>query len=82
MTIQTKTANDNKSIEIRFVDTGVGIPEKNLHKLFDPFFTTKGTGTGLGLAVIYGIINQHRGKIDVKSKVGQGSTFTVHLPLS
>jgi len=79
--IQTKASEDEKYIEIRFEDTGGGIPENNLHKLFDPFFTTKSSGTGLGLAVAYGIIDQHHGKIDVKSKAGQGSTFTVHLPL-
>jgi signal transduction histidine kinase len=59
----------------------VGIPRENINKLFDPFFTTKSSGTGLGLAVSYGIIQQHDGRIEVKSEVGQGSVFTVKLPV-
>jgi signal transduction histidine kinase len=60
----------------------VGIPKENLKRIFDPFFTTKpkGEGTGLGLSVSYGIVAQHKGRIDVQSVVGQGTTFTVHLP--
>ncbi|MBA7678747.1 Sporulation kinase E [subsurface metagenome] len=64
------------------MDTGVGIPKENINKLYDPFFTTKSSGTGLGLAVSYGIIKQHLGKIEVESEQGKGSTFTVSLPLS
>jgi len=72
-----------KGIEISVKDTGSGIPQENLDKLFDPFFTTKevGQGTGLGLAVSYGIIERHGGTIRVQSEVGKGSTFTVWLPL-
>jgi two-component system NtrC family sensor kinase len=64
-------------------DTGVGIPPENLDKVFDPFFTTKepGQGTGLGLSVSYSIIDSHGGKIAVESKVGEGTTFSVFLPL-
>jgi signal transduction histidine kinase len=63
-------------------DTGKGIPPQDLGKIFDPFFTTKdvGKGSGLGLSVSHGIIKQHGGRIEVKSEVGQGSTFTVFLP--
>lgn len=65
-------------------DSGCGIPEENLAKLFTPFFTTKkiGKGTGLGLAIAYGIVKMHRGALEVRSKVGAGTTFTISLPMS
>jgi len=65
-------------------DTGDGIPAENLPKIFDPFFTTKGEGkgVGLGLAVVYGIVDAHGGEIDVRSALGEGTTFTVTLPLA
>jgi PAS domain S-box-containing protein len=73
--------NENHVI-LKIQDTGVGIPEENMKTLFDPFFTTKGVkGTGLGLSVSYGIVKKHGGEITVESKVGEGSTFTVSLPL-
>jgi two-component system NtrC family sensor kinase len=68
-------------IEVEFADTGVGIRKENLDKLFDPFFTTKTMGTGLGLAVSYGIVRQRGGTITVESEIGRGSVFTVKLPL-
>jgi len=73
---------DHKGVQIVCTDTGCGIPPENLDRLFDPFFTTKeiGQGTGLGLAVSYGIVGRHGGTIWVQSKVGRGSTFTVWLP--
>jgi signal transduction histidine kinase len=69
-------------VEIRFSDSGCGIPPEHLSKIFDPFFTTMpvGKGTGLGLAISYSIIQQHQGTIEVESRVGQGSTFVVRLP--
>ena len=72
-----------QGVEIHVKDTGCGIPPENLDKLFDPFFTTKevGQGTGLGLAVSYGIVQRHGGNIKVQSTVNQGSTFTVWLPI-
>jgi len=75
--------NRYKGIEIGITDTGCGISEENLDKLFDPFFSTKevGKGTGLGLSVSYGIIERHGGTIQVKSKVGMGTTFIIWLPL-
>ena len=73
-------ATDEVVIEIQ--DNGQGIPEKNLARIFDPFFTTKevGVGTGLGLSVVYGIVQQHRGSIAVQSKAGQGTSFFIRLP--
>ena len=63
-----------------FSDTGAGIPPDRLAKIFDPFFTTKEMGTGLGLSVVYGIVERHRGTIDIQSEVGKGTTFTIVLP--
>lgn len=68
-------------IEIAVDDTGIGIPPADLPRVFDPFFTTKDNGTGLGLAVAYGIVCEHRGVIEVSSAPGQGSSFRVSLPL-
>ena len=65
-------------------DTGAGIPQENMSKIFEPFFTTKevGKGTGLGLAVCYGIISEHGGRLSVRSNVGKGTTFSITLPRS
>ncbi|MEW6229838.1 MAG: ATP-binding protein, partial [Bacillota bacterium] len=70
------------TVEIVVKDTGCGIPPENIPKIFDPFFTTKevGKGTGLGLAVSFGIVEKHGGAIDVESEVGKGTTFTITLP--
>jgi PAS domain S-box-containing protein len=70
-------------VEIQFADTGVGIPTEHLSKIFDPFFTTMpvGKGVGLGLSISYSIIQQHQGAIDVASQVGQGTVFTIRLPV-
>jgi two-component system NtrC family sensor kinase len=71
-------------LTIRFEDTGVGIANEHLGRIYDPFFTTKqiGKGTGLGLAVSYGIIQDHGGEIVVESRTGEGTTFQIHLPLT
>ena len=73
-----------KYVELIFSDSGCGIPEENIMKIFDPFFSTKDStkGTGLGLAVSYGIIKKHGGDIEVKSTAGAGSTFIVRLPIN
>ena len=72
------------AIAVEVADNGKGIPPDVLPKIFDPFFTTKevGKGTGLGLSIVYKIVEQHGGKIDVKSTVGQGTVFTVVLPVN
>jgi len=71
-----------KRVEIRVIDTGCGISAADLQKIFDPFFSTKGAkGTGLGLAVAWGIIEKHNGRIEVESEVGKGTTFRILLPI-
>ena len=81
---RTPASEPKPMVAISIVDTGCGIPEKNLKRIFDPFFTSKdvGKGTGLGLSVSHGIVEAHGGLIEVESKVGEGSTFRVFLPLT
>ena len=83
LTLDTRANTAKNSIDITITDTGHGIPEQYLDKLFDPFFTTKevGHGTGLGLAISYGIVKEHGGEITVESKVDEGSSFLIRLPL-
>lgn len=83
-TIKIKTKmKDEQNVYIIIEDTGSGIPEQEINYIFDPFYTTKeeGKGTGLGLSVSLGIIESHNGKIDVESKMGKGSVFTISLPV-
>lgn len=82
-TLTIRTSADKTQVKIEVQDTGVGISPENMRKLFTPFFTTKREvkGVGLGLAVSYGIVQRHRGRIEVQSKEGEGTTFTVYLPL-
>lgn len=81
--VRTDVSPDGHCVLTEISDTGVGIPQENLDKLFHPFFTTKqiGKGTGLGLAIVYGIVKMHRGSISVDSTAGQGTTFTISLPI-
>jgi len=80
--IETAPADRPDWIRLRVADTGPGIPAEEISKIFDPFYTTKRTGTGLGLSVTYGIIQEHGGTIDVKSRLGAGTTFTLDFPVT
>jgi two-component system NtrC family sensor kinase len=84
LTVRTRR-NPQRSDEImaEFIDTGAGIRQEDLPKIFEPFFTTKpqGRGTGLGLSVAYGIVEEHRGRIEVETQVGIGTNFKVFLPV-
>jgi two-component system osmolarity sensor histidine kinase EnvZ len=81
--VQLQAIRGRTSVEITIDDNGPGIPPDVLPRIFDPFFTTKpvGQGTGLGLSLSYGIVQEHRGRIEVRSTPGAGSTFRVTLPL-
>jgi C4-dicarboxylate-specific signal transduction histidine kinase len=81
--IQIRTENDEQSIAMHIIDNGCGISEEKIKLIFDPFFTTKdvGEGTGMGLAISYGIVQKYNGKINVSSVLGKGTKFTLHFPL-
>jgi len=81
--VKIKTSLENDMVKIEIADTGSGIPDNIINKIFDPFFTTKavGSGTGLGLSISHGIIEQHKGTMSVTSKLGEGTTFTVMIPV-
>jgi signal transduction histidine kinase len=82
LTVVTRVEGSQVIVEI--ADTGSGIPPEQLARIYDPFFTTKaiGRGTGLGLSITYGIVHEHDGSIRCDSAVGQGTRFTVTLPLA
>jgi two-component system NtrC family sensor kinase len=80
--ISTYCSEDGKYICAALKDNGDGVSDENLVRIFDPFFTTKPEGTGLGLAISYGIVENHGGKIVVKSRLGEGTTFVVMLPVT
>ncbi|MGD9402928.1 MAG: cache domain-containing protein [bacterium] len=81
--VESGVSADGGGVLVVFADTGCGISEEDLTRVFDPFFSTKGTaGTGLGLSVTYGIIEQHGGRIDVNSRIGEGAVFIVSIPLA
>jgi two-component system, NtrC family, sensor kinase len=82
--LRVSTGNEN-SVHVTITDSGMGIAQENLQRIYDPFFTTKRNGprrgTGLGLSVTYGIIQEHAGKITVESRVGEGTTFFLEFPM-
>ena len=80
LTLSTRSLKD--SVEIKVGDNGMGIPQKYINKIFDPFFTTKkiGEGTGLGLNIVYRLVTKYEGTLDVESKEGIGTTFTIKFP--
>jgi len=82
-TLTIKTAKGQKGfVSIEFIDTGHGIAKEIIDKIFDPFFTAKqtGQGIGIGLAIVHSAIERNKGMIEVRSRVGEGTTFTIHLP--
>ena len=86
-TVRISTAHTSNGVELRVEDDGAGMPQEVIRKIYDPFFTTKSTpkdgqrkGTGLGMAVTYGIVQEHSGTIEVSSSVGEGTTFRLEFP--
>jgi two-component system NtrC family sensor kinase len=79
--VEAAVEPDSRTLSVHIRDTGVGIDTITYQRIFDPFYTTKVHGTGLGLAVCQQIVTDHEGTIDVQSTPGQGSSFTVRLPL-
>ncbi|MBU1355564.1 MAG: PAS domain S-box protein [Candidatus Edwardsbacteria bacterium] len=77
-----KTGSEGQGVELTVSDNGCGIPPENLDSIFKPFFTTKQAGTGLGMAIIQKIIEEHQGHINVESEIGRGTKFTLFLPLN
>lgn len=84
ITVRTAYLEKEREDLLSISDDGKGIDEKTIKQIFDPFFTTKRNqgGTGLGLSIAYGIIKEHKGRIEVESKVGQGTTFSIHIPVA
>jgi signal transduction histidine kinase len=78
--VTSRLAGDGR-LAMAFSDTGCGIPPEHLNRIFEPFFSTKEGGTGMGLNISSDVIKQHGGEITVESQVGQGTTFTVWLPV-
>jgi len=82
LSLTTFYSPSERTVLIRVIDTGCGISKKDLQHIFEPFFTTKseGQGLGLGLSMVDGIVERHKGKIDVISEVGKGTTFSLRFP--
>jgi two-component system NtrC family sensor kinase len=82
LTVSTSYNPSDRKLTIRVSDTGCGIDKNDLLRIFEPFFTTKsqGQGLGLGLSMVEGIVERHKGSIEVTSEIGKGTTFTIKLP--
>jgi two-component system, NtrC family, sensor kinase len=80
LVIETALVEGGRWVETSFQDTGPGIPPDHLSRIFDPFFTTKERGTGLGLSVVYGIVERHGGKIELHTEIGKGTRIAIRLP--
>jgi two-component system NtrC family sensor kinase len=79
--LEIRTSVVEDYVEIVFSDTGEGIPQENLERIFEPLVTTRIKGIGLGLTIVKNVFESHHGRIELKSEVGKGTTFTVKLPL-
>jgi two-component system, sporulation sensor kinase E len=79
--LRVETVARDDHVELSISDTGVGIPEENMTKIFEPYFTTKDFGSGLGLTLVYKIIKEHQGEINLESREGEGTSFTITLPV-
>ena len=82
ITVRTEVSADGTNILLHVTDTGPGVPPEVRSHIFDPFFTTKTMGTGLGLPVAWGIVQQHQGRLSFITAPERGATFTVELPIS
>jgi two-component system NtrC family sensor kinase len=78
--VTSAVVEEGRWVELSFADTGPGIPPDHLSRIFDPFFTTKERGTGLGLSVVYGIVERHGGTIDIQSEMGKGTRVVFRIP--
>jgi hypothetical protein len=78
--VLVRVEGDSREVRVDVIDHGIGIPEEHLSKIFDPYFTTIQRGTGLGLATVYSIMQQHDGHITVASQPGAGTSITLYLP--
>jgi signal transduction histidine kinase len=79
--LRIETRKSGEEVQLKLSDTGTGIPEQIMDKIFEPYFTTKPFGTGLGLTIVFKIVKEHFGDVSVSSREGEGTTFTLSLPM-